>query len=64
MRNDSPLGVNVFDVDDFKAINDTLGHLAGDRVFINIVRSANRMLSESFSLFDKRERNLALDQSR
>lgn len=46
VRSDSPLGVIIFDVDDFKAINDTLGHLAGDRVLINIVRSANKMLRE------------------
>lgn len=46
VRNDSPLGLVIFDVDDFKYINDTFGHLAGDKVLINIVNSAKKMLRE------------------
>lgn len=35
-RYDEPLVVALFDVDDLKTINDTLGHLAGDQLLLSI----------------------------
>jgi diguanylate cyclase (GGDEF)-like protein len=39
-RTGSPLSVVLADVDDFKNINDTLGHRAGDRVLIELAQMA------------------------
>ncbi len=41
-----PLGVMMFDVDHFKAVNDTYGHLAGDRTLIQMVKTARQAIRE------------------
>jgi two-component system, cell cycle response regulator len=46
IRSESPLGVVMFDIDHFKKINDTYGHLAGDRVLVHISRLAKNLLRE------------------
>lgn len=39
-----PLAVLVIDVDDFKRVNDSYGHAAGDRLLLNLAASFSRQL--------------------
>jgi len=46
VRTTGPLGVMMFDIDHFKKVNDTYGHLAGDRVLIQVAKTARATLRE------------------
>jgi two-component system cell cycle response regulator len=46
VRSSEPLGLLLFDIDRFKAINDSHGHLVGDRVLVSVARCAQRSLRE------------------
>ncbi len=43
-RNQRPFAVLMLDIDHFKALNDTYGHLAGDQVLESIARTFNRSI--------------------
>lgn len=46
VRTSGPLGVMMFDIDHFKKVNDTYGHLAGDRVLIQVAKTARAALRD------------------
>ncbi len=46
-RSGRPLSAILFDIDLFKQVNDSLGHLAGDQVIRSVAELAKRVLRES-----------------
>lgn len=46
VRQSTPLGVFMFDIDHFKQVNDTYGHLVGDRILIRMSQIARSVMRE------------------
>lgn len=46
VRATAPLGVMMFDIDHFKKVNDTYGHMTGDRVLMQVAKTARAALRE------------------
>ena len=46
VRNGQPLGLIMFDIDHFKPVNDTWGHLAGDRILVQTARTVDHVLRD------------------
>ncbi len=66
VRTKSPLAIAIVDIDRFKVVNDTYGHLAGDQVLKEIANTLNGMLRD-YDLagrFGGEEFSLLLPQTR
>ncbi len=46
IRSSSSLSLIMFDIDHFKSINDTYGHMVGDKLIVSITKNVNSVIRE------------------
>ncbi|MBN1938326.1 MAG: GGDEF domain-containing protein [Candidatus Aminicenantes bacterium] len=46
VRGELPIGVIMFDIDHFKKVNDTYGHIFGDKVLLRVAKAARSVMRE------------------
>lgn len=66
LRHARPLSLLLFDIDHFKAINDTYGHLAGDRILEELaarIRASFLRKADAFARFGGEEFAIVLTES-
>jgi diguanylate cyclase (GGDEF)-like protein len=65
-RYQEPFSLILFDIDDFKRVNDTYGHLVGDDVLVTLAKSVSKMIrkSDTFARWGGEEFGIILPQTK
>lgn len=56
-RTGMPLSIAIFDIDNFKKVNDTKGHVIGDQVLLDLAAILDKVFADLITLADMVARN-------